>query len=301
MNQQKIEFQKYRDFGQVINGTFEFIRHNFLPLLKSIIFIVGPFILLSGIFSGLYQKDIFSFNSTTTSLSNFGIVSLLYLIALFLSMITMVSVVYSYVLIYLERTDESPIQIDEVWLGVKSNILKVVGITILIGIIIGVIGITFFLPLFFIFNVQSNPLAMIPIIFLVMIPIIYFSNKLTLTYFVSLYENIGAVDSMKRSIFLIKNKWWFTFGLVIVLSFIQGFMGFLFQIPQYIAMITVMFNSMDGTGVDGVTEIIIIITSIIAAFNFVFYAISLIAIAFHYFSLVEQKEAKGLIEKIESI
>lgn len=301
MNQQKIEFQKYRDFGQVINGTFEFIRHNFLPLLKSIIFIVGPFILLSGIFSGLYQKDIFSFNSTTTSLSNFGIVSLLYLLALFLSMITMVSVVYSYVLIYLERTDESPIQIDEVWLGVKSNILKVVGITILIGIIIGVIGITFFLPLFFIFNVQSNPLAMIPIIFLVMIPIIYFSNKLTLTYFVSLYENIGAVDSMKRSIFLIKNKWWFTFGLVIVLSFIQGFMGFLFQIPQYIAMITVMFNSMDGTGVDGVTEIIIIITSIIAAFNFVFYAISLIAIAFHYFSLVEQKEAKGLIEKIESI
>lgn len=301
MNQQKIEFQKYRDFGQVINGTFEFIRHNFLPLLKSIIFIVGPFILLSGIFSGLYQKDIFSFNSTTTSLSNFGIVSLLYLIALFLSMITMVSVVYSYVLIYLQRTDESPIQIDEVWLGVKSNILKVVGITILIGIIIGVIGITFFLPLFFIFNVQSNPLAMIPIIFLVMIPIIYFSNKLTLTYFVSLYENIGAVDSMKRSIFLIKNKWWFTFGLVIVLSFIQGFMGFLFQIPQYIAMITVMFNSMDGTGVDGVTEIIIIITSIIAAFNFVFYAISLIAIAFHYFSLVEQKEAKGLIEKIESI
>lgn len=301
MNQQKIEFQKYRDFGQVINGTFEFIRHNFLPLLKSIIFIVGPFILLSGIFSGLYQEDIFSFNSTTTSLSNFGIVSLLYLIALFLSMITMVSVVYSYVLIYLERTDESPIQIDEVWLGVKSNILKVVGITILIGIIIGVIGITFFLPLFFIFNVQSNPLAMIPIIFLVMIPIIYFSNKLTLTYFVSLYENIGAVDSMKRSIFLIKNKWWFTFGLVIVLSFIQGFMGFLFQIPQYIAMITVMFNSMDGTGVDGVTEIIIIITSIIAAFNFVFYAISLIAIAFHYFSLVEQKEAKGLIEKIESI
>lgn len=301
MNPQKIEFQKYRDFGQVINGTFEFIRHNFLPLLKSIIFIVGPFILLSGIFSGLYQEDIFSFNSTTTSLSNFGIVSLLYLIALFLSMITMVSVVYSYVLIYLERTDESPIQIDEVWLGVKSNILKVVGITILIGIIIGVIGITFFLPLFFIFNVQSNPLAMIPIIFLVMIPIIYFSNKLTLTYFVSLYENIGAVDSMKRSIFLIKNKWWFTFGLVIVLSFIQGFMGFLFQIPQYIAMITVMFNSMDGTGVDGVTEIIIIITSIIAAFNFVFYAISLIAIAFHYFSLVEQKEAKGLIEKIESI
>ena len=301
MNQQKIEFQKYRDFGQVINGTFEFIRHNFLPLLKSIIFIVGPFILLSGIFSGLYQEDIFSFNSTTTSLSNFGIVSLLYLIALFLSMITMVSVVYSYVLIYLERTDESPIQIDEVWLGVKSNILKVVGITFLIGIIIGVISLTFFLPLFFIFNVQSNPLAMIPIIFLVMIPIIYFSNKLTLTYFVSLYENIGAVDSMKRSNFLIKNKWWFTFGLVIVLSFIQGFMGFLFQIPQYIAMITVMFNSMDGTGVDGVTEIIIIITSIIAAFNFVFYAISLIAIAFHYFSLVEQKEAKGLIEKIESI
>lgn len=53
-------------------------------------------------------------------------------------------------------------------------------------------------------------------------------------------------------------------------KFYPGIYGISFQIPQYIAMITVMFNSMDGTGVDGVTEIIIIITSIIAAFNFVF-------------------------------
>jgi len=301
MNPSKIEFQRYRDFGQIINATFEFLRENFRQLGKSIVFIVGPFILLTGIFGGFYQKNIFSFTSTTTSLSDFGIVTLLYILSIFISILTMISVVYSYILIYLKRTDDLVIEIDEVWNGVKSNILKVLGITLSVGLLLGILFIIILLPLIFIFNLQDNPFAIFPLVFLVMIPIVYLGNKLTVIYFASLYEEIGLIEAMKRSFFLIKNKWWFTFGLIFVLSIIQGFMGFLFQIPQYIAMFTVAFNSMDGNGVDGLTEIIFIVTSIIAAFNFIFYSISLVAIAFHYFSLVEQKEAKGLLEKIDSI
>jgi len=125
--------------------------------------------------------------------------------------------------------------------------------------------------------------------------------KISLVYVVSLNENVGVMNSIQRSLYLTKNKFWFTFGLVFVLSLIQGFMGFIFQIPQYIVMFISMFNSMDGTGVDGVTEIIIIVTSIISALQYLLYAITLIALVFYYFSLVEQKEAKGLLEKIDSI
>jgi hypothetical protein len=66
-------------------------------------------------------------------------------------------------------------------------------------------------------------------------------------------------------------------------------------------MFIIAFNSVDGNGTDSITEIILIVTTIISTLNFIFYAISLVGITFHYFSLVEQKEAKGLLDKIDSI
>jgi hypothetical protein len=277
MNQQKIDFQRYRDFGQIINATFEFLRENFKQLAKAVIFLVGPFILLTGIFGGLYQKDLFSFTSTTTSLSEFGISFGLYILFAVISVMILISTVYSYLIIYLRKEDELPIEVDDVWIVVKSNIFK----TILFSI--------------------GYTLVTILATILLIIPGIYVSIALMIIYVVGLYEGKGFFDSMSRSFYLVKNKWWFTFGLLIVLSLIQGFLGFLFQVPQYIAMFVIAFNSADGNGTDSLTEIILIVTTIISTLNFVFYAIILIGIAFHYFSLVEQKEAKGLLDKIDSI
>ncbi|RPI64561.1 MAG: hypothetical protein EHM44_03045 [Ignavibacteriales bacterium] len=277
MNPQKIEFQRYRDFGQIINATFEFLRENFKQLAKAVIYLVGPFILLTGIFGGLYQKDLFSFTSTIKSLSEFGIAFGLYIFFAILTSLVLVSTVYSYILLYLKRQDDIPIEVDEVWLMVKSKTLKILLFSIGYGLV------TVFATI------------------LLIIPGIYVSVSLMIIYIVGLNEDKGFFDSMSRSFFLIKNKWWFTFGLLLVLSLIQGFLGFLFQIPQYIAMFVVAFNSAEGNATSSTTEIIFIVTTIISSLNFIFYSISLIGIAFHYFSLVEQKEAKGLLDKIESI
>lgn len=277
MNPQKIEFQRYRDFGQIINATFEFLRENFKQLAKAVIYLVGPFVLLTGIFGGLYQKDLFSFTSTVKSLSEFGIAFGLYIFFAILTSLVLVSTVYSYILLYLKRQDDIPIEVDEVWLMVKSKTLKILLFSIGYGLV------TVFATI------------------LLIIPGIYVSVSLMIIYIVGLNEDKGFFDSMSRSFFLIKNKWWFTFGLLLVLSLIQGFLGFLFQIPQYIAMFVVAFNSAEGNATSSTTEIIFIVTTIISSLNFIFYSISLIGIAFHYFSLVEQKEAKGLLDKIESI
>jgi len=277
MNPQKIEFQRYRDFGQIINATFEFLRENFKQLAKAVIYLVGPFVLLTGIFGGLYQKDLFSFTSTVKSLSEFGIAFGLYIFFAILTSLVLVSTVYSYILLYLKRQDDIPIEVDDVWLMVKSKTLKILLFSIGYGLV------TVFATV------------------LLIIPGIYVSVALMIIYIVGLNEDKGFFDSMSRSFYLVKNKWWFTFGLLIVLSLIQGFLGFLFQVPQYIAMFVIAFNSVDGNGTDSITEIILIVTTIISTLNFIFYAISLVGIAFHYFSLVEQKEAKGLLDKIEAI
>lgn len=300
MENQKIDFKRYRDFGQIINATFEFIKQNFGPLLKSLIFIVGPFLLITGIILGFYQKSVFSLYNLT-SLSGIGISIVLLLISIFLTIQMMLTTVYSFIKIYLDRTEFTPVQIEEVWEGVKQNFLKVLGITFSIGLLFLVAIVLFGLIVVVTINTTTNPLLVFLLLIILFIPLFYFTIKISLVYMISIYENSGVMISIQRSFYLTKNKWWFTFGLVFVLGIIEGFMGFIFQIPQYIVMFVSMFNSMDGTGVDGVTEIIMILTSVIAAIQYLLYSISFIAIAFYYFSLLEQKEAKGLLEKIESI
>ena len=44
---ENIEFKKRRDFGQVINDTFTFMRQNFKPLIKTYFIFCGLFVLAS--------------------------------------------------------------------------------------------------------------------------------------------------------------------------------------------------------------------------------------------------------------
>ena len=299
MEQQKIEFKRYRDFGQIINATFEFIKQNFGPLLKSLVFIVGPFLLITGIISGFYQKNVFSFNNLA-SLSSIGVSMFFLIISAFFTVQMMLSTVYSFVQIYLERTEFIPVHIEEVWEGVKKNFLKILGMTFSLGLM-GIIALILFGVITVVTINSGNPFLVFFIFILFSIPVVFFLIKITLVYIISIYEGKGVIESIQRSFYLTKNRWWFTLGLMLVLSLIQGFMGFIFQLPEYIVMLVSMFNSMDGSTVDGVTEVIILATSIISTVQYLMYAISFIAVAFYYFSLVEQKEAKGLLEKIESI
>lgn len=300
MTQNKIEFMRYRDFGQILNSTFEFIRQNFLPLLKSLIFIVGPFLLITGILLGFYQKSVLTiFN--ITSFSQMGIIALLLIILIFLVTQMMLTTVYSFILIYLSKTEFTPISIDEIWDSVKQNFYKVLGLNAVIFFLFLIYLTVFLLIIVAVSGGTSGSGLGIFLFFILFILLVFIMVKMCLAYMIMLYERIGIWASIQRSFYLTKNKWWFSFGLIFVLSLIQSLMGFIFQIPQYIIMVTTMFNSLDGSGVSGVTEILIMLTSIIAAFQYLLFSLIIIALAFLYFSLVEQKEGKGLIERIESI
>lgn len=300
MTQNKIEFMRYRDFGQILNSTFEFIRQNFLPLLKSLIFIVGPFLLITGILLGFYQKSVLTiFN--ITSFSQMGIIALLLIILIFLVTQMMLTTVYSFILIYLSKTEFTPISIEEIWDSVKQNFYKVLGLNAVIFFLFLIYLTIFLLIIVAVSGGTSGSGLGIFLFFILFILLVFIMVKMCLAYMIMLYERIGIWASIQRSFYLTKNKWWFSFGLIFVLSLIQSLMGFIFQIPQYIIMVTTMFNSLDGSGVSGVTEILIMLTSIIAAFQYLLFSLIIIALAFLYFSLVEQKEGKGLIERIESI
>ena len=58
-----IEFHRTRDFSRKLNATFEFVKQNFKPLGKSILFIAGPPVLVASLVSGSFMSEFMSFSS----------------------------------------------------------------------------------------------------------------------------------------------------------------------------------------------------------------------------------------------
>ena len=270
----KIEFRKVRDFGGLLNVTFDYIKKNFKVLLKSNLLISAPFILLAGVFMGLYQSSMFNF-AVNYDLQQIGIPFLLGMFFMILSYLIITIVTYSHLMVY-KQSETGVLDIDDIWQMVKKSFFM---------ILFTGIGYTFVVGFGFIFLI---------------IPGVYLSIALSLIFIVRLEEGLGFFDAVSRCIKLIKDNWWFTFGLIIVVGIIQGFLGFALYVPNYIVMIFVAFTGINSES-SGLNRTLYIISSIISSLGALLYVISTVAIAFQYYNLVERKEAPGLLQQIDEI
>lgn len=263
---QQIEFRKIRDFGELINAAFEFIRQNLKILFFSLLFIAGPGIILTGIAGGLYQGSM-SFNKY------FLVTAIIYFLLMFITLQLIIAVTYSCLNLYIEK-DSADFSVQEVWDRTKEDFLMILFTSIGTG----------FVTVFAL---------------LLIIPGIYLSVALTIIFMVRMREKLPFFDSVSRCRKLISGNWWFTFALLLILSVIEYFFSFIFAIPQYIAMFIGLLHSTSGK--PDLDSWVLIITSIISSVSYLFYCIPIIGITFHYFSLVEKKEAVGLLQKLETI
>jgi hypothetical protein len=268
---EKIEFRKVRDFGDLLNVTFEFIRQNFKKLFLSLLFIAGPGIFITGIAAGFYQSNIFSLRR---SFGMFIPSALIYYFFIFITIQLILSVTYSFINLYLDKGPEG-FDVNDVWENVKENLLMI-----------------------FLTSLGSSIILFLAFVLLI-IPGIYIAVVLTLIYIIRIRERLPFFESISRCRYLISGNWWFTAALILIFTVIQYFFSFLFYIPQYVAMFIGMLHMRSGQ--ISFNRSLMLITSIIGSLSYFFYAIFLIGISFHYFSLVEKKEAAGLLEKLETI
>ncbi len=270
---EKIEFRKLRDFGELINVTFEFLKQNLKKLGLSILFIVSPLALISGILGGIYNAS--NFNNITAMRFSFNWPLLfLHYIFILITVHLLVTVTYSYIFLYFEK-NVADIEVSDVFQKTKEFFFPFLGASI--GVFLAVIVGTM----------------------LFIVPGIYLSITLSTIYAVKMIEHKGFFDSFERCRYLIKDNWWFTFGLILIFAVIQYFFSFILQIPMTIVNFVGMMHTLNKGA--SVNETIVMITSLIYTFSFFFYTIGIIGITFHYFNLVEQKEARGLMQKIETI
>jgi hypothetical protein len=287
--QQKINFYKIRSFSQKLNATIEFIRQNFKPLGRAIIYIVGPLAILNGlllaqyfnfIFGNLNGENIDSFRNPLAFVFNPSYIG--FLILSVVSGLLSYSVVINYMRLYHEKYPEE-ITVTEVLNVAWKDILTLFGLVVIGGILVAA-G-----------------------IFALIIPAIYLSIVLSLSVPALFFERNGVFEAIGRSFKLIKGKWWSTFGLVFAAYLLAQAVAMIFIIPFYVFYFLGIFTMVEEMGVTadvsswwfqaGMTlSVMFMILG-----SFLTQSIPIIAVNFQYFNLVERQESVGLMGEIEQL
>jgi hypothetical protein len=278
MAQQKIQLRKIRDFGENFSDTFQFIKQEFKPLLVSFILIAGIFMLATAIFSGLYQKDAFSFLDQIESgvfresafSSTFTSMYFLFIIFTLLSITAMRTVIAVY-LKYYDEYDATP-TVQQVW----TSFIK-------------------YFPRVLVFSIPTFLLIIIGLVFC-LIPGIYLMVVFAPFVFIIVAEDASFSDAFSRSFDLVKENFWLTLGIYLVAYLIYSVSsGITGLIVGLVASAVSYFTTKELSTSIGV------LMSILSIVQYIFYIIFFVSVGLHYYNLVETREGTGLAKRLEGL
>lgn len=310
----EIEFHQARDFSKKINATFEFIKQNIASLGKSILFIAGPPVLIASLLMGNFFSEFFNLaQGVGRGIGNdiaenyfmsvsFWVQIIALFVFLLVSGVINIATVNNYIILYGEKKTNK-IEVSEVWDRVRATFWMYFGTTFFFAFLAVGAYIVLLIPIFILGEI-SGVLVVLGVLFFI-VAIIYLAFAVSLTFFIRGYEKRGFFQSIARSFNLVRGKWWSTFGLLLVLSMIVSTISYIFIIPWYVMTVV---SALHSTGVGEFQApspswqiwTMVFFTLYYLA-QMVLYALPNVGIAFQYFNLVELKEAKGLLHKIESI
>jgi len=277
----KIELRKIRDFGEVINDSFVFIGQNWKALLKTYAIICGFFIVASLVVSILNQLKMAEFmNSATpyrfgsTTNSPFRIFTLEYFLAILFIMISYISIsltTVAYIALYREKGNQTP-SVEEVWGYFKFYFFRVAFSSLLLGI------------------------GLMAGFMLCLVPGFWLWPSFSLIIPIMVFENTSLGYAFRRSFQLIKDNYWSTLGVLVISVIIiyVGMMVFVMPLSVFNA------SSMLTTG-HPMNTTYLILTAIASHICQVFYVLPTVTISLCYFSLTEQKDNTGLLDRINNL
>jgi len=275
-----LELRKTRDFGQIINDSFSFLKENFRQLVIPLLIICGFFIIIGTItsvfqytgmmnlYGGFFRSDVNSYE--VSSYTTTYVLSVIFnaVIALLLQACIHL-VTLCYISVCLQKGGDKP-TFEEVWGYFKYYILRVIGSGFLI-VMLTIAG-----------------------ALLCILPGIYLSIVLSLVIPIIVIENASFSYAFNKSFKLIKDNWWFTFGVIFITSLIVGVISSVANVPLTIVGVGAKFFTQKTF-----TLPLIIIFSALRNILMLAYTLPVIAIALCYFSLSEQKEGLGLLDRID--
>jgi hypothetical protein len=282
MAQRKIELAKPRDFGEVINDTFLFVRQNFKPLMKYFFTFCGFFVLATMAISVLTELKMITaldnFDSTSFNegdvASRFSYLNLGFFINmffLFLEYSAIYVTVLCYMTLYKIKQNVAPTT-EEMWGYFKFYYLKTTG--------------SFFI--LFILTMLGTALCIIPGIYLGVV--------FVLVAPIMIVENSSFGYAFNHCFRLIKDNWWVTFGALVVIGIILYVIRIVIVVPTTI----ISYASMVTPGARHTTLqiVITILSTVLEQLAHIFQILVVITTGLCYFNLSESKDGLSLMERI---
>jgi len=277
-----IELAKTRDFGEIINDTFLYIKQNWKQLAKSYFTFCGFFILAGTVLMAVQQYKLFNMannaniNAPATyeamsSLSYIGVGYFVGMFFLFLGYFACTTTVLCYMVLYKEKGNIAP-GIDEIWAYFKYYFLRTFGGGIVI-LLLNAVG-----------------------FMLCLIPGLYLYPILGLIFPIMIMENESFGNAFNRSFQLIKNNWWVTAATILVTWIIVYFIIVFFTIP--VSAFTITSTLMHPTKMPGFSLWSIIANVVIQQVCQLFLIIPIVTVGLCYFNLAESKEGTSLLDRI---
>lgn len=278
-----IVFEKERDFSDVLNATFEFLRQEFLPLLKVLALYTSVPTIILGIIQSFYMKG--NLNNVLSNIVNQGVSNnseiLVWIpwlmLASLISYIFILGITLEYMNQYHQK-GRGQFSHTDVWNGFLQNLGKLIGLNIISG-----------LALIFAMLMLIIPGIWLAIVIMLMCPILVF-------------EKASISQSWSRAFFLIRSNWWRTFGIIIVITIIQSILSSILSIPAIIYGVILGIRGLEGSIQEVGNNPVIISFSIVSAIVTAWLnVLTILACAFHFFSLREKKENNDILRRIEKI
>jgi len=273
-----VDFKQDREFGDILNATFVFIKQNFKPLGKTLLIYASPFIIMTSIvyaffnvsmYSGILGSGMNIFNMIG-QMSGYGF---LYILLAATSHTIFTGLIYGYVKLYNEKGFGNFEHID-VWKFALKYFFPIFGTEIIFGLVVAVGFI------------------------MLVIPGIYLIVSLSLLLIILLIEEKGFSDAFSRSFLLTHKRWWWTFLLLLVTYIIIMVINYIFAIPSLILQSVIMIHGGSAETYNIIYGFFIALSQTV---SYISYIIPMIALAFHYYSIVESIEQPSLHNEIENI
>ncbi|MBW6483730.1 MAG: hypothetical protein K0B10_11810 [Vicingaceae bacterium] len=305
MHPEQIEFNKSRDFSETLTISFAFIKQNFKGFFKTILFLVGPILLINAILSGIYLQNMFDINSIMAGnrfpSEVFSPIYFLIIIFSIVANIMLVGIAYEYIILY-EKKGLNNFTINDVWNAFVADLGLIVStFFFLIGVLI-LFGFAFALISLLLSLLGAVGVALLFIIFLVTFfllgpPLVFLISAI---YPIRIRERIGNVAAFSKAYNLTKANFGGTWVIIFISYLIIIVLALVLTIPAAIVGGMAAMHSVNDAS--SVSSLLLTVVNIVSTFGgSLVNALLFIIIGFHYFSINEKENGDGLLDRINQI
>lgn len=294
---QPLELRRSRGFSQQVNITVEFIRQNYRMLGRSILYIAGPSILLSGIlvFIAWYLRDTMLPSMTRDGIFwSTALVELVQVFLLFIVTVFDICAVNAYVILYL-RNGPGRFGIGDVWREARGWLLVAARILAVIG------GMLLFIAFLCLILIAVGTSLTISIGAGIAAGTLYILVLISPLMTVRIYEDLYTSQAMNRCIGLVRGNRFLTFGIMGLFQLLVLLPSVLLESVSYLVTWLAEIDPY-WTSTDPLIMALLLVLASASVMSLGFtQSVVVLASALHYFNLVEKKEGIRISERIGTI